>query len=342
MWTSPALATLQRGHALLHRQHPRLPGARGCSLWQDDTCHRWLDALPPCAPRDGQGSQWVAAWEHPRDKQSCHSITQCRDMGAGTLSPMLRLSRCHQTHRMELPAACCLHVPHRCLRDLPWPTRRDVNPVPGTQPPPFLPCAMELLPSPARNTLLRPALPFLPSNASVPHWRPGDTLGSSVPSPGPDLPSCAALRRSGQKTSPNHWWGGMNALASSQARVISTIPPHSHPPGPLKASPTSISPPATWLQASKSPPSPLSPVAPPDPATCRWPGRCHLAQRLARIWGQEPSRAGGLLPGMGRLYLHLCPPSEGAHSPAKQPGTAFPSHWAERCLFPSSGGCTGR
>ena len=53
------------------------------ALWQGDTCNRPLAGLLSRAPRDRQGSQWVAAPQHPGDRQPCHPITECSDMGQG-------------------------------------------------------------------------------------------------------------------------------------------------------------------------------------------------------------------------------------------------------------------
>lgn len=117
------------------------------------------------------------------------------------------------------------------------------RPSAGTRTPPFLPCAMESLPSPASNASLRPALPFLlpkhrrATGAQETPWAPHFPASGCTSHP-------VLLFTEVTKRLPRIISGEMNVLASSQVmakRLISTIPPHSHPPGSLEASPTSMS-----------------------------------------------------------------------------------------------------
>lgn len=226
------------------------------ALCQGDTSHR-LAVPPPCAPRDRQGPQHGSILGTSTPSHS--AATRGRDIL--TDATPLQMSPNPPYGAAGYPLSPPAPPP-------PWgpppadlkgcrPSTQDANTT--------LPALCNgAAPQPSKQRPAQTGSSLPPSNASSRHRRPGDTTGSSVPSPGTDLPSCAALCRSGRKTSPNHWWGKMNVLASFQARVmgkrlISTICPHSRPPGPLEASPTSISPPATWLRASKSLPSSLSP-----------------------------------------------------------------------------------
>lgn len=201
--------------------------------------------MPPCASRIRQGSQSRTGASWGPAALSPHHTAQRH--GAGTSSLMLCLSRCHQTCWMALP---------------PPADPRDADPALGPEhrTPPFLPCAMESLPSRASNASLRPALPFL-----LPKHR--RTTGAQETPWAPHFPAsgCTShpvlLFTEVTKRLPRIISGEMNVLASSQAmgkHLIPTIPPHSYPPGSLEASPTSISPATTWLQASKSSPSSLS------------------------------------------------------------------------------------
>ena len=228
---------------------------------------------------------------------------------------MLCLSRCHRSRRMETdPKGCQRPGPEHhpsCL------VQRSRSPVQRATP-----RSDRLFPSSFQRIVMPPA----------PRRHHG--LLGSQPRPGPPI-----LCRSSQewpKDFPESVAGGeMNVLAPSQATamgkgLLSTIPPHPCPSGPLETSPPNISLPAAWVQASKSPPSTPSPSDPLwDPQIQQHAGGLERVT-WPRTWGQEPSRAGELLPGMGRFYLGLCPPSEGAHSLAKQLGTA------------RTGGCTGR
>lgn len=225
-----------KGPCLGPSQHSGCQGHRGApwALWQGEICHL---VLP------GSGKDPNPAQEHPGDLVALSHHHPAQQDGAETCSVMLCLSRCHQTCWMELPPPAD-----------PW----DAEPVLGPEHhPSTLPALCNGVtpqPSLAQNGSSLP-----PSMESSCHQCPGDTTGS-FPSLKLYLPSCAALHRSDQKTSPNHRWGN-NVLASSQAMgnpLISTIPSPSHPPRSLEASPTSISPETTWLQESKSPPSSLS------------------------------------------------------------------------------------
>lgn len=57
---------LRRGHALLHRQHPGLPGARRCSLWSGRCgmeTHATIGLLPYCCVLPGTGKD-PSGWQH--------------------------------------------------------------------------------------------------------------------------------------------------------------------------------------------------------------------------------------------------------------------------------------
>lgn len=63
---SPGLATLRRGRALLHCQHPRLPGAWRCSLWSGHcgrVTHATISLLPCHRELPGRGRD-PSGWQH--------------------------------------------------------------------------------------------------------------------------------------------------------------------------------------------------------------------------------------------------------------------------------------
>lgn len=180
------------------------------------------------------------------------------------------------------------------------------RPSAGTRTPPFLPCAMESLPSPASNASLTLALPFLlpkhrhATSAQETPWAPHFPASGCTSHP-------VLLFTEVTKKLPRIISGEMNVLASSQAmgkHLISTILSSSHPPWSLEASPTSISPATTWLQASRTPPSSLS---------LRGPSGTHKSSNVLVTWkvsldpeagqdlGTKLSRVGGQ--STGRLCL---------------------------------------
>lgn len=214
--TSLALATLQRGCALLHPQHPRLPGAWRCSLWPGHcgrVTHATISFLPCHRVLPGTGRD-PSGWQHESILGTSSPVTPSRrgaTRGRDILSDATPLQ---MSPNPPYGAAGCLLPPP--APPPPWgPPPADLKGLrPSTRDPnttlPALCKGVTPQPSEQRPAQTGSSLP--PSNASSRHRRPEDTMGSSVPSPRLDLPSCAALCRSGQKTSLNHWWGGNECL----------------------------------------------------------------------------------------------------------------------------------
>lgn len=202
-------------------QHPVLPVARRCFLWSGHcsrVTHATISLLPCHRVLPGTGRD-PSGWQHGSILGTSSSVTPSHS--AATQGRDILTDACTSPDVTNPAVWSCLLPPP----SLPPPQGPPPADLKGCRPSAqdlntTLPALCNgVAPQPCEQ---RPAPTgsFLPPpNASSHHRCPGDTLGSLVPSRGLDLPSCATLCRSGQKTSLNHWCGKMNVLASSQATV---------------------------------------------------------------------------------------------------------------------------